>query len=213
MKQFLIIIFSVAFSSMLFAQDDINLLDMIKDDSIVMEQSNQLADNQGDAWDWTQHRHSLNISMGAPSLFHMGLSGFKWLLQMGNEDFDQFSGAFGIEYDYNVKRWLRVGARFTYQYISDEWHYPEEHFITTTARLDFTYMNKRKVRLYSGLEAGIAMIYSHYDSSPDSDEMRPGIDLALVPFGLQAGGEHVFFLGELSVGTAEFCRIGLGYRF
>ena len=69
----------------------------------------QIRDELPTEYDWRDHRHSLLVSYGTPSVLATSVAGFVWILNLGNEKYPLFVGPVSVEYDYNVLKWLRVG--------------------------------------------------------------------------------------------------------
>lgn len=205
----------LSFSAALFAQDDINLLDLIRDqptDSVaaVSSPSSTAASSE---YDWRNHRHSITFTAGTPSLLEKGLAGFMWLLSMGQDEPTRYIGPYSLEYDYNILRWLRIGGRFGYMYSVTPGYLPEYHVFYNDARLDFTYLNKRKVKLYSGFELGLGLSYNKFGNHDVDNFVKPMFVFGICPLGLQAGGDHVYFMAECNIGNTDFFRIGIGGHF
>lgn len=203
----------------LWAQSDLNLLDLVEDDSTAVaptEEKKAASTATKDDFNWQEHRHNLMVSLGAPSLLAYPFTSLTFLLTKG-EAKTTFTGSVGVEYDYNALKWLRVGGRLGYQGIFVHGYESPQinkvHMLTIGGRLDFTYLNRRKLRLYSGLELGASFCFSKSKTQDGNKLFIPWFDAGIIPFGLQAGGEHVYFMSELSIGTVECCRVGLGYRF
>lgn len=164
MKNYLFALIFLTISSALFAQDDINLLDLVKSqpaDSVRVTETPASESVTSQPlpleYDWRNHRHSLLVSYGTPSVLATSVAGFVWILNLGNDKYPLFVGPVSVEYDYNVLKWLRVGGRLSYMYVRDKSRYGsgDNHVLGATARLDFTYLNRRKIKLYSGLELGV----------------------------------------------------------
>lgn len=224
MKNSLFALIFLIISSALFAQDDINLLDLVKSqpaDSVrvIETPASESVTSQPLPleYDWRNHRHSLLVSYGTPSVLATSVAGFVWILNLGNDKYPLFVGPVSVEYDYNVLKWLRVGGRLSYMYVRDKSRYGsgDNHVLGATARLDFTYLNRRKIKLYSGLELGVGGNVMETSKTKNDDENKgfPVFFGNLCVFGLQAGGDHVYFMSEIGVGTIESFRLGIGVHF
>lgn len=237
MKRLFISALYIFLSIALFAQDDINLLDLIKDDSTNIKLASQpisespAFETSVPEWDWREHRHSLSISIGSPS-FVTGMTGFFTALFSKTDSSKDTNvrvfGSYGVHYGYNALRWLRVGGSIFYSgWQLDETsgsryqHKQTFHELALIGRLDFTYLNRKHVRLYSGLGLGAELIvdddYSRHTSvNPPSEQNRtcfPSAAFYVTPIGIEAGGKHVYGLAEINIGTTDMLRAGLGVRF
>lgn len=222
MKKILLTLSLFAFSAALMAQDDINLLDLVADQpttkaadtlQVAPEATDQNEEEEeADLYDWRTHRHSVAFTWGAPSMFDGSLVLIEWIVTLGQEDHTHYAGPFSVEYGYNALRWLRVGGRLSYEYAYCRGYEPVYHVFRASGRLDFTYINKEHVRLYSGFEIGAGMSYNHYPTINEKDFVKPLLVLGMCPIGVEAGGKRVFFKAEFNLGSTEFFRTGIGVR-
>lgn len=238
MKRIIISALYISLSIALFAQDDINLLDLIKDDSTTVQTTEQpaslpaaessVSEIPAPEWDWRAHRHSLSVTIGSPSL----LSGTTGILIALFEAFDNSTntdlhiyGSYGIHYGYNALKWLRVGGSLLYSgdklkktgsnnYV----HIQQFHELYLIGKLDFTYLNRKYVRLYSGLGLGGGLMIMNDQSSmsgvrPErTHSLAPSVAYYVTPIGIEAGGQRVYGLTEINIGTADLIRAGIGVR-
>lgn len=178
-------------------------------------------------YDWRDHRHSVSVTAGTPSLLS-GASGFFTGLFSSSEDTQtKVYGTYGIHYGYNALKWLRVGGDFMYsgwrqtkvnENVDNLTLYNE---VILMGKVDFTYLNRKYVRLYSGVGIGAnlgiqnAHLYDNRLTPPSEDKQtfEPHFAWTITPLGLEAGGEHVYAITELNIGTAEVLRAGVGVRF
>lgn len=181
-------------------------------------------------YNWQDHRHSLSVSAGSPSLFS-GTVGILTALfdafeHTGNPHVKIF-GSYGIHYGYNALSWLRVGGSFVYsgwnELATDApanyYHKESYHEFSFIGKVDFTYLNREHVRLYSGV--GIGGILNMTDTygyvsnfAPDSERTYfPNLAWTVTPIGIEAGGKYVYGLAEINIGTADLLRAGIGVRF
>ena len=84
------------------------------------------------------------------------------------------------------------------------------HDVSVVARVDFTYINREHVRLYSGLSVGVGMHISQYASGAVEGLYLPAANMT--PIGLNFGNERVFGLVETNIGSSSVLRIGIGFR-
>lgn len=180
-------------------------------------------------YNWQDHRHSLSVSVGSPSLV-AGTTGIITAI------FDQFNhtaeskmklfGSYGLHYGYNALSWLRVGGSFVYSGWKktetgegNYYHTEAFHEFSFLARVDFTYLNREHVRLYSGVGfGGILNMTDTYgyvsDFAPDTDRSYfPNMAWSITPLGIEAGGKYVYGLAEINIGTTDLLRAGIGVRF
>ena len=177
-------------------------------------------------YDWKDSRNSLSVSVGSPS-FLSGTQGFfNLLFRGGNDDETQarIFGTYGIHYGFNATRWLRVGASAFYS----GWKISEiKEAITQTdrsdelvllAKVDFTYLNRKYVRIYSGagIGADLTTLRKYRNGSLVDEEgngsLTPYLGWTVTPIGLEAGGKRLFGLLEVNIGHADLLRAGIGVR-
>lgn len=242
MKKLLSCVLLFACSAIMMAQDDINLLDLVGDQKSFMPQTSDslsapevapstvevVADVPTDEYDWRERRSSLSFTAGTPSL----LSGTTGIIMAIVEAFDdpdahiRIYGSYGVHYGYNVLSWLRVGGSLSCTGFSETRQYSQRTYIDRTnefimmAKVDFTYLNRRHVRIYSGIGAGLdVMWFSSYINGQlqpeDEDHKRvtPLPAFTVTPIGIEAGGKRVYGLAEINVGTIDLLRAGVGVRF
>lgn len=176
-------------------------------------------------YDWRSDRHSLSVTVGSPSLIS-GTTGFFSALFGAFDGYTtRIFGSYGLHYGFNATQWLRVGGSFIYSGWSSEKQTDSGSFLERNdefnimAKVDFTYLNRRYVRLYSGLGAGACMSlqrkFTNGQPTPEEEGGRsliPYPSWTITPIGIEAGGTHVYGLAELNIGFAEFARVGLGVR-
>ncbi len=165
-------------------------------------------------YDWREHRQSVSISVGLPSIYSTAFGSHAWNFYIpapgstGTARRSEiFTGAWAIDYGYNVLRWLRLGASANYECWTGN---DRTHDISLTARVDFTYINREHVRLYSGIAVGLGMHIAHYASGAVEGIYIPAANLT--PIGLNFGNERVFGLVETNIGSASVLRVGIGFR-
>lgn len=241
MKKLLFSVVLFACSAVVMAQDDINLLDLVGDQKSFMPQTADSSvaqtppapvgeGDQGERadYDWRERRSSLSFTAGTPSL----LSGTTGIIMAIVEAFDdpdahiRIYGSYGVHYGYNVLSWLRVGGSLSCTGFSETRQYSQRTYVDRTnefimmAKVDFTYLNRRHVRIYSGIGAGMdVMWFSSYINGQlqpeDEDHKRvtPLPAFTVTPIGIEAGGKRVYGLAEINVGTIDLLRAGVGVRF
>lgn len=177
----------------------------------------------------------VDISVGLPyaslfrssSLFGDALGGFNFInksdIVTGNSK--TVLPAFRAEYGYNVLSWLNLGAGVNYSYGSYSMLYKEDnsyawdtgtHLATITFNVKFYWLNRKWVRMYSGLGVGLAVVNSNAgadnadEAAVYSTSLMAAIDLRLI--GLTVGQK---LYGRFEVGTLNsgLVTAGIGYRF
>lgn len=178
-------------------------------------------------YDWRDKRHSISVSIGTPS-FTSGITGIFSAIFTAIDSDTQVSlkPSYGIHYGFNALSWLRVGGSFIYGGWSltdksggENLAVEDFHEFNFLARVDFTYLNRKYVRLYSGLEVGgiLHMIdnYTYTQQNTVTNTERtyvPNVAFSATAIGLEAGGKHVYGLAEINIGNADLLRAGLGVR-
>ena len=104
-------------------------------------------------------------------------------------------------------RWLRIGAIANYEYWMGD---IKTHDAAVLAKVDFTYINKEHLRLYSGVGLGVGVHIEKYADGTVAGRYIPAV--IGTPIGLQAGSPKVYALVETNVGSASFLRVGIGFR-
>lgn len=212
MKRITTILFCISIAYIAFAQDNINLLDLIKNDNETADSTQIRRSKSGlsdKTYDWSERKHSISISYATRSLFDDIMTdqwNYSWKLKAP----EYYTGSINMQYGYNAKRWLRVGGRYSY----GAYREPGKvfHIHNFAAKLDFTYLNKEHVQLYSGLETGFGML--HYRQSDGKyTAIRQFWIFNLCPIGVQVGGKHAYFMAEVGLGNTELLRIGAGMHF
>lgn len=145
-------------------------------------------------YDWQSQRHFFSASIGTPSM-------------QGVIDFDYGNGtsigSYTLQYGYNAIKWMRVGASVNYEGFASK--IQTYHRAVFLARVDFTYLNRQFVKLYSGVGMGIQ--YASVGDFP----VRYAYNIT--PIGIHAGSDRIFALAELNLGATDFMRVGFGVHF
>lgn len=216
MKKLFCALLSLFMVSGMFAQDDINLLDLIKDTPAITDTQQVNTTTPADAtpqeYDWRSHRHSFTLTLGTLSLVENFVAELGWILTLGDQEM-VFVGPASLQYDYNILRWLRVGGRFSYGYQATKGMSPVYHAFFMSGRVDFTFLNKRKVKLYAGLETGLGLSLNQYPTHNEDNFVKVLPVIGFCPLGIQAGGDHVYFMAETNIGNTEIFRLGIGMHF
>ncbi len=165
---------------------------------------------------WKDNRHNISFSVGLPGLYSTLTYGHSWAFYIappsasgssGATKRDVFCGAWEVDYQYQVLRWLRVGASVGYEYWAGN---TRTHDIFAAAKVDFTYINREYIRLYSGIGMGLAMHVEQYSNGGAAGRYLPAC--TLTPIGLNLGNRNVYGLIETNIGAASCLRVGIGFR-
>lgn len=127
---------------------------------------------------------------------------------------------FGIDYTYTLKNWLKLGVQADMSIITMRVYAPEvegpfvdygKHSFYSASLFPvakFFCLNKRIVKLYGKVGAGISFAFS------DVKESRIAFAYEIVPIGIQLGGQRVYCTSEFVTGSEIVgFRIGCGFRF
>lgn len=175
-------------------------------------------------YDWKERRNSLSVTVGSPSLISGGSGVFT---SMFSKDADMsIFGTYGLNYGFNVLKWMRVGGSFFYSGWkmdkSDEEKTKTDRYdeMALLAKVDFTYLNRKYVRLYSGAGVGANLTNIRHitDGIENKDNLNPSEFMpycgwVVTPIGVEAGGKCVYGIAEINIGRCDFFRAGLGFRF
>lgn len=181
--------------------------------------------------DWSG-THEINANIGFPVLktFYSGSWTSTFFLPSLNEALDDTEKnlkgmsscpSLGLEYGYNIKKWLNVGGGVYYTNVTIPRVYKETgqfagsftcNFTQVMANVKFYWFNSEWVRLYSSVGAGICIsdrinTVDKYERTVDISMM---CDLRLL--GITVGKK---FYGNFQFGTITtgFVTAGIGYRF
>ncbi|MBO4578345.1 MAG: hypothetical protein J5688_06510 [Paludibacteraceae bacterium] len=164
-------------------------------------------------YDWRTRRQSVSISVGLPSIYATGFGSHSWDFYIpasgasSSPRSEIFCGAWSVDYGYNILWWLRLGAGLSYECWAGK---AQTHDMSLSARVDFTYINREHVVLYSGLSAGIGMHLEHYTNGDIEGMYLPAVNVT--PIGLNFGSRKVYGLVETNIGSASVLRVGVGFR-
>lgn len=191
-------------------------------------------DNKGKKVDYTGTQE-VDISVGLPygSLFRDAsvvgdaFAGFNFISpsDIVTGDYKTVLPTFRAEYGYNVLSWLSLGAGVNYSYGSYRMLYKENHshawdewmhLATATFNVKFYWLNRKWVRMYSGVGVGLGIVSTNAgaenaeEATGRSTKLLPTFDLRLI--GLTVGQR---LYGRFEVGTLNtgLVTAGIGYRF
>ncbi len=137
-------------------------------------------------------------------------------------------GHYGIHYYYQVTQWCQVGVKASvecaeYKHYSDTLRttltsVDRDALLTVMPSVQFTYLNRPWVRLYSGVDLGVGYTWSNRTeyAKADTEDGHSGNQFLfafnVTPFGLTVG-KRFYGLFELNVGYDAFFKAGIGARF
>lgn len=182
-------------------------------------------------YDWSEYRHSLSISAGAPSgywLMRTILVGV-WVAAADHAGESNYYGAYSMQYHYQALKWLRAGFKVSWEgdghniYAEKEQEnlkgYAFGHSAALMASCQFTYLNRRHVQLYSGLDFGVEAMLStnrYINGYKNSDGETYHVNSAwlpainVTPIGVAFGNERVYGLAEVNIGSDALFKAGIG---
>lgn len=174
-------------------------------------------------------KHDIALSYGTISGMEMVVGVWIDILDAIGDHTDNFEyqGCFSAQYHYQLESWLRVGGKFIWErnrhdIFTDskkdvKCGYGDHNWTSLLASAQFTYLNKKYVKLYSGIDLGVsALILGDYfdDQNYHKDDtdysFLPGFNIT--PFGLTVGNS-LYGTFETNIGFDAFFKVGLGYRF
>lgn len=241
MKNLLLSLLLLAASQLILANEPIDLLQLAIPDSAEVavptpskKEDIQSTENNPE-WDWKTQRHSISYSVGTPNLLSFSSGGLVTSLTWIFSLFDNTShtiryhtvGTHALHYRWNARRWLRIGGNLSYcnTVLSDyDQHGTGEetiiHEIATIGKVDFTYINRRSFKLYSGIGVGVGITWGHSWEQSNGEQTEstmgkamPTPHFAITPIGMEFGGDHVFGVFETNIGTVDLVHLGIGYHF
>ena len=132
---------------------------------------------------------------------------------------------FRAEYGYNVLSWLSLGAGVNYSYGSYRMLYKEDnshawdewtHLATATFNVKFYWLNRKWVRMYSGVGVGLGIVSTNAgaenaeEAAGRSTKLLPTFDLRLI--GLTVG-QRLYGRFQVGIMSSGLISAGIGYRF
>lgn len=140
-------------------------------------------------------------------------------------------GHYGMHYYHQLLRWLQLGVKATVEPMSiKQYEYgsktklakeTQKVFATLMPSVRFTYINKPKFRLYSGVDMGLRY-YSRHDNNYKAEAENSAVEESRVqlisgavnvtPIGMTFGSK-LYGLFETNLGFDALLKIGIGYRF
>ena len=168
----------------------------------------------------------VSVSVGIVSGFGCMYDFFKVLVEgvanaIGNhyKTETDFIGTYGLDYYAQVKSWLRPGVKVVYEGLCtkvwDTTNVLVNKYYTTTLSfmpsVQFSYLNRRHVKLYSGIDLGVTFLFDNNKQS--SGNATTLFALNATPIGVRFGNDRMFGLVETNLGMDALVKAGFGMRF
>lgn len=126
----------------------------------------------------------------------------------------------GLEYGHNFNSWLNAGIGVYYSSGSSPMVDSEKvsvgteslHYTQILANVRFYWLNRKNIRLYSSVGAGVGILNRSGSGNDISDNCRVNVAMDIRLIGLTVGNRLYgnFQLGAMSTGLVT---VGIGYRF
>ena len=198
---------------------------------VVLATTLSLSTRAQEEYHWNDFRHSLSITAGCPSGYwaFRGLLVDIWVSAFDHAANSKYYGAYSLNYHYQCLWWLRAGFKAAWEGDSHDIYAEKEktnmkghsfgHTVTLMPSCQFTYLNRRYVQLYSGIDVGVGVMMreNHYingytDGNGKTDNLSysflPAINIT--PIGVCFGNERVYGLAEINVGADAIFKGGIG---
>ena len=170
-------------------------------------------------------RNEIGASIGVISAFGGVFDFFKVVIEGvgngigGNRTDTKFIGTYGLDYYYQVNKWFRPGAKVVYEGLTTSIYDSTDalinHYNTSTlsvmASSQFSYLNKKHVKLYSGIDLGIGTIFD--DNKKGSGTTSTFCAFNVTVIGIRVGNDNIFGLVETNIGMDALIKAGFGARF
>jgi len=170
-------------------------------------------------------RNEIGTSIGVVSAFGGLFDMFKLVFEgignsLGDNKVDtRFIGTYGFDYYYQVNSWFRPGAKFVYEGLAtsvyDSTDVLLNHYHTSTMSVmpsvEFSYLNKRYVKLYSGIDLGVGVIFDNNKKSSSTPSTFFAFNIT--PIGVRFGNENIYGMVETNIGVDAMIKAGFGARF
>jgi len=157
-------------------------------------------------------RNDVRLSYGIGNVYQMALTSLTVTSTIFIVPFDSAYkstvkdyGTFSFQYQYRVSKLIQVGAAVSFnpgsidvKYDKGSTSYSTTYFVSVMPRIDFTYVNRGLITMYSGLALGATYysIRNNYSNQPDN------VNSGLL-FGFQVNGIGIR-VGKNIGGFAEF---------
>ncbi|KFF18983.1 hypothetical protein [Chryseobacterium sp. JM1] len=160
----------------------------------------------------------VSASYGAPSVYGATYSLGSVLVNAFVNSSEEDPSSKGVAsvgvmmYSGNMK-W-RYGIDVTNEFFSKTESVSKQNIWAVLPKVDYFWLNKEKLGLYSGLSAGISIVNTTYTGKDkkESKDSDTGFGYNIVPVGLKYGGDLSVFL-ETNIGMKGIVQGGVSYRF
>lgn len=174
---------------------------------------------------WAQGPHEVHLSFSGPAggnTYDTYSTSYGWgadlysLYEPGIRV--QGGPVYSLGYTYSLRSWLRVGAEASLGVLwvdqrqarawgNNEYDSTWERLYTVMPLVHLVALDRPHFKIYGKIAAGVRLSDGKYIGT----KFFPA--LAVMPLGLQWGGERVFGLAELGFGNIYHARIGVGFRW
>lgn len=134
-------------------------------------------------------------------------------------------GHYGLHYYANLAWWCQLGGKLCVEGTRNT-HYADKSksVVTSTTyyalasfmpSIRFTYLNRKWIRLYSGVDLGCSYFFTHERDGNGLEKATGGQFLFafdVTPLGISIGNKF-FIMAETNLGTDSFVKVGIGGRF
>jgi len=171
-------------------------------------------------------RNEISTSIGTVSAFGGIFDMFKVIIEgvansLGNNyrTDTKFIGTYGLDYYYQVNKWFRPGTKIVYEGLTTSIYDTTDalvnHYNTSTLSVmpsvQFSYLNRKYVKLYSGIDLGVAVIFD--DNKQGSNTSSTFFAFNLTVLGVRVGNDRIFGVVETNIGMDALIKGGFGVRF
>lgn len=145
------------------------------------------------------------------------------IINIVNSTNEKYTGAFILGYRYALTDRLALGGDVIFERITKDIvgsndakiGEQEDDTYSFLAKIDYSFVSKNKLRLYSGLGAGYSFANQEYTGTGDnsSNDNRTGaFAFQVTAIGLRVGGDFAV-KAELGFGAAGIANVGITHRF
>ncbi|MBC8315607.1 MAG: hypothetical protein H8E51_08885 [Bacteroidetes bacterium] len=150
------------------------------------------------------------------------------LIPLYGQSYDppRFFGPIQIGYSRSIVKWLNIGLNIgynrykgdTYGWIFGFFKYKSDRkLLTLNVSFEFNYLHRPKVRLFSGVEAGVGFTSwdnYFYGSKRKSSGIGSGFSFQINLFSCRVGiGNHFGFLADVGIGLRGLINVGFFTKF
>ncbi len=194
------------------------------------------AENKNDK-DWDYGKHTLQLDLGnsalalasiEPGVYCGGSVNHDWFIPdtYVDEAGQKVTPAFSLSYYYELKAWLQLGAVVGYAGLYEGvYDRPSGDYLAMSSRtamtvmpsVNFVYLRRRYVSLYSGVSLGLTLGYTkNYELAPEILAPKTWQCFPRTHFtflGARFGG-RIYGVAELGFGAkGAYTNVGIGCRF